>query len=217
MEEAATLFENTLSSLTERFQATSCVVALSDGENFRKSLLPSYKANRSGKERPMLLAPLREHILANHQTYLRPTLEADDVLGILATARRILPEGSRKIIVSVDKDMLSIPGAFYHSRKDKLVEVSEREAAYRHMLQTLTGDAVDGYKGCPGVGPLKAERLLSSCSGYAEMWPIVTAAFEKAGLGEAEALVQARMARILHASDYDFKTKKVKLWEPPKL
>lgn len=216
LEEAVTLFEDTIRSLAKRLNASSHVVALTDGANFRKELLPTYKANRSGKDRPILLPELRKHILDNHHTYLRPTLEADDVLGILATAKRILPEDSRRIIVSVDKDMLSIPGEFYNSKTGELVGVTPETATYRHMLQTLTGDAVDGYGGCPGVGPKKAAKILHGLSGYGELWPEVLAAFERAGLGEEEALIQSRMARILHASDYDFKNKKVKLWEPPK-
>jgi hypothetical protein len=46
-------------------------------------------------------------------------------------------------------------------------------------------------------------------------WEAVVAAFEKAKLTEADALVQAQVARICRASDYDFKTKKVKLWQQP--
>ena len=46
------------------------------------------------------------------------------------------------------------------------------------------------------------------------LWPVVTGAFEKAGLGEAEALTQARLARILRAEDWDFDNREVKLWTP---
>jgi hypothetical protein len=40
-------------------------------------------------------------------------------------------------------------------------------------------------------------------------------AYDKAGLSEEEALTQARVARICRAEDYDRKSKKVNLWEPP--
>jgi DNA polymerase-1 len=46
------------------------------------------------------------------------------------------------------------------------------------------------------------------------MWERVVSAYEKAGLSEAEAITQARVARILRASDYDFVNKSVKLWSP---
>jgi DNA polymerase-1 len=60
------------------------------------------------------------------------------------------------------------------------------------------------------VGPVKAERILA----HQDHWNAVLNAYEKAGLSEQDALVQARVARILRASDYDFKERKVKLWEP---
>ena len=39
-------------------------------------------------------------------------------------------------------------------------------------------------------------------------------AFEKKGLTEDDALLQARVARILRASDYDFKKKEPIMWTP---
>ena len=51
---------------------------------------------------------------------------------------------------------------------------------------------------------------------YGHLWPVVAGAFEKAGFGEAEAVTQARLARILRAEDWDFNTKEVKLWTPPR-
>ncbi len=215
--DAVVSFENKLASLLKRFKTASYIIALTDVDNFRKDLLPSYKGNRNPREKPFCLTALRAHILAEHKTYQRPGLEADDVLGILATSARIFPKDTRRVIVSVDKDMLSIPGEYYNSKLDILYATAPEEAAYRHCFQTLTGDPTDGYHGCPKVGPRKAERILDGLTGYAELWPAVVAAFENAGLTEADALVQARMARILHASDYDFQAKKVRLWEPPNL
>ena len=96
------------------------------------------------------------------------------------------------------------------------------------MTQTLTGDATDGYKGCPSVGAVGAKKILDDALALAKsndhekfnnwyMWIAVVKAFEKAGLGEEEALVQARVARILRTPEYDHKKRKVKLWSPPKM
>ena len=55
-----------------------------------------------------------------------------------------------------------------------------------------------------------ARRLLDEdCS-----WKTVVSAFEKQGLSENDALTQARVARILRAEDYNFKTHKPILWTP---
>lgn len=211
--EAIPVFESKLGAALGRFKTRQYVIALSDVHNFRKELLPGYKAHRDERNKPLALEELREYVREKHRTYRRPGLEADDVLGILATSRRIIPD-SRRVIVSIDKDMRSVPGEFYDSKHDRLYSTSPEEAAYWHMTQTLTGDAADGYKGCPGVGPKTAAKLLEGLSGYAALWPAVVKAYAKAGLEEEAALVQARMARILQVGDYDFKNKQVKLWKP---
>jgi DNA polymerase-1 len=202
----------------EDLKADAMVVALTDtGENFRKSILPTYKGNRKDVRKPLLLSHLKDHLRATYEVYDRPTLEADDILGILSTGQKIKGE---KIIVSIDKDLKSIPGLLYNDSKpmDGIIEVTEAEADYWHMMQTLTGDVTDGYAGCPGVGPKKAEAILFGVSPpwgcISEVWPAVVQAFVKAKLGEEEALRQARVARILRTSDYDFKNKKPILWTP---
>jgi DNA polymerase-1 len=46
-------------------------------------------------------------------------------------------------------------------------------------------------------------------------WVRIVEAFTKAGLNESEAILQARLARILTADLYDFKNKAPILWVPP--
>ena len=79
------------------------------------------------------------------------------------------------------------------------------------FFQTLVGDSVDNYKGCPGIGPKKATELLLS---KGVKWQTIIDAYDKAGLSEDHALVQARVARILRYNDYDHDKQEVKLWEP---
>lgn len=194
--------------------------------NFRKKVLPTYKGNRASVKKPLVLMHIKDWLIEELGAYFRPGLEGDDCMGILAT----LKGKDEKVIVSIDKDMKTIPGLFCRNTADnwEIVEVSEKDADYWHLYQTLTGDTTDGYSGCPGVGPKKAEALLSMdnifkkhLTGYgddaavaAARWEAVVDAFEKAGLSEAEALTQARVARILRASDYNFKTKEPILWTP---
>ena len=46
------------------------------------------------------------------------------------------------------------------------------------------------------------------------MWEIVVKEYEKKQGGYKEALLTARLARILRSGDYNTKTGKVKLWKP---
>ena len=77
-------------------------------------------------------------------------------------------------------------------------------------MQTLTGDPTDGYKGCPTIGAKRAEAILGS----RPAWSLVEAAFIKQGLTREDALLQARMARILRWSDWDQEKREPILWEP---
>lgn len=194
------------------------VVALSVATHtgWRRPILPTYKANRAKAVKPLALEACRQVLMEKFKAYLRPTLEADDVLGILATHRTLVR--GEKIIVSIDKDLRQVPGRVYNPRTQEMVEVSEEDGDYLHMLQTLSGDPVDGYTGIPGVGPAKAAKILGERDvPLLQWWAHVVAAYEAKGMTEDDALVQARVARICRAEDYNFKKKEVRLWTPPSL
>lgn len=190
------------------------VIALSDHENFRKDLLPTYKANRKGPK-PIQYQPIRELLNDNYQTFVMPRLEADDVLGILATHPAYLADPD-KIICSIDKDMATLPGTWWRKPESAPREISEAEADYNWLLQTLTGDSTDGYKGIPGIGPKKAAGILGDLETPVDiLWSRVVDAYASKDLDLDGALTQARMARILRHTDYDFANHEVILWEPP--
>ena len=198
-------FDLEMSKLQEHLGVEKITIALSDSKNnWRKGVLDTYKNNRKGKRKPVVYVPLRDHAEEHYDSVCLPNLEADDVLGIMAK-----DDGST-VIVSDDKDLKTIPGVLYIPHESKTVEISLEEADRNHLIQTLTGDSADGYKGCPGVGPVKAARILEECT-----WDEVLGAYTKAGLNESVALTQARVARILRDGEYDFDTNVVNLWNPP--
>lgn len=226
-----------LAEWKQRWKADEIIVCLScpHEENFRMSVLPSYKGNRDYDNRPLLLTPIKEYLAENYKTFARPSLEADDVMGILSTHPTLIP--GRKVIVSEDKDMKTIPGWLWNPAKDpKPWKVSEEEADWWHLYQTVKGDTTDGYAGAPGYGEKAYREAVDAGLKYQayeyiyprkktmeirwekvpaeSRWESVVSIFEKAGLTEEDALVQARVARICRASDYDFKEKRVKLWQP---
>tara|TARA_X000001382_G_scaffold40680_1_gene27263 strand:- start:10 stop:756 length:747 start_codon:yes stop_codon:yes gene_type:complete len=204
------LLDDTLVELKNDLGADDVVVALTDSKNFRKEVLPSYKSNRKNLRKPMILGELRQHLIDNHNTVIYKNLEADDVLGILGTKPA---KDVENIIVSVDKDLRQIPTKISPDGKD-LWTVSKQESDYWFMLQTLTGDPVDGYTGLPRVGIKTAEKILgTSTNPLDEMWKLVCKAYDKAGYSESEALQQARCARILRHGEYNIKTGEVKLWQ----
>lgn len=210
-----------VASIKAALNATDVMYALTDNSaNFRKKVYAQYKSTRVKTQRPVLIPPLRHELLTNHGAVILPTLEADDVIGLMATkpVLQAYPSVgcSRRIVCSTDKDFGCVPGKRYNWDKPELgvVDVSPFEARRFHMLQTLTGDTTDGYPGCKGVGPVKAEAVLKGLAEPVEMWEAVVAAYKKAGLGEETALQQARCAFILQHGSWTPKGG-VKLWEPP--
>jgi DNA polymerase-1 len=198
--------------------ASRYVLCVSGAGNWRNAIWPPYKAHRKPENRPLLVDEMRARCIAAGG-YQRPLLEADDILGILATHPKIIP--GRKIIWSIDKDLMQIPGehlVWPKGEEPRIVKVAPEEGRLLHMRQTLTGDSVDGYPGCPGIGPKRADDILLSAPPWGtweEAWAAIVKAFAKKGLTEEDALKQARVARILQHTDYDFQKKETKLWMPP--
>lgn len=173
-------------------------------DNFRKHLLPSYKENRSGKGKPLGYWPLVDWMKRKFPHVIcKQGLEADDCMGILATT---LPN---TVMCSGDKDFKSVPGRFFDIIHQEPYTITEDEADYFHLYQTLIGDTADNYKGCPGIGPVTAHRILSSNP----TWEAVRDTFALKGLSEEDALLQARVARILRATDVDNNYQPI-LWKP---
>lgn len=206
--EAIVHLENAITTIKDETGVTSLLMALTSPDNWRVGVLPTYKMNRKKTRKPMLLPFLRQYLEDNYVTLAIPRLEGDDILGILST------EMAPAMIISLDKDLKTIPGDHYHLGNRQLFSVSEGEADYNHFFQTLTGDTTDGYTGCPGIGPVTAAKLLDGKS-YEDMWSVIVRAFVKAGLSEEAAIQQARVARICRASDYNKTTQEVILWNPP--
>jgi DNA polymerase I len=210
-------FEGMLLRIFDRFETHDHALTFSSSTNFRHGVDETYKSNRKGARKPMCYGAVRELADANYNSISMEGLEADDVMGILATK----PGSAQRIIVSQDKDMKTIPSTIWNGKD--LLHVSEEEANRNHLYQTLIGDATDGVKGCPGVGPVKAERILDAQhmkTRLAEwdydawMWQCVKATYEKVGLTEEVAIQQARLVRILRWTDWDGENKRPILWTP---
>lgn len=235
--------DETLEGFQKTLEADRLIVAISDDRNFRKEVMPSYKSNRKDVRRPMILPALLQHLKDSYETFIRPGLEADDVMGILSTNPKVVK--GRKIIVTSDKDLRTVPGLHWDPDKEGETKdkeptfVTEAEADRLFYAQALSGDSVDGYSGCPGIGKARAAALVTEPVRlvYSEtevkrgpnkgtmrgrwlsepttnIWECIVTHYQKAGLTEDDALVNARVARILRHEDYDYKRKEPILWQP---
>jgi DNA polymerase-1 len=204
-----------IAGIQSKTHSNQVVVCLSGERCFRYNILSSYKHNRKNHAKPELYQKLKDYIKAHYTCKEYPHLEADDCLGILATYNM----QADTIIASIDKDLQQIPGKHFNWNKDSNFRViTTKEADFFFYLQILVGDSTDGYTGCPKIGAHKAKLILNEIPPGIDWerraWEAILKAYAAKSLDESFALTQARMARILRASDYDFSTGEVKLWAP---
>lgn len=176
------------------------VFALTDKRNFRYEVTPTYKSHRKGARKPLCYPSVKQYLIDNYRTEVLPGCEGDDVLGLL--------QDEATAIWSRDKDLKQIPGL--HWVDDDWELVTDEQAERFFLFQCLVGDTADGYGGCPGIGPVRANAVLDNdCS-----WDAVVRAYEKKGLTEEDALITARQARILRGDEYDYENMEPVLWTP---
>jgi 5'-3' exonuclease len=164
----------------------------------------------------MLLEEVENYLIDKHDAEAWPSLEGDDLLSMWQT--------TDTVVVSKDKDMLTIPGRVliipHMKTTDKLKpkKISPREAADFLFIQVLTGDPVDNYAGAPGIGVGKAAEFLNGyqLGNYKTRWEAIITAYEWAWEKRPrwhhlwvhpespyeEALMNMRCARLLKDEDY---------------
>ena len=192
-----------LTKISNKFgEFSDIILFFSDSKNFRKQIEKSYKGHRNRKK-PCGYKRVINALKKEYKVIIKPTLEADDSMGIYST------KFPGNCIVSPDKDMRQIPGKLYNF--DEVFTVSKEDGAKWHLIQALAGDQTDGYSGVPGIGVKRATSLFEE-HGYS--WKTVIKAFKDKDLNEYDAITNARLARILTADDYDFTKKEPILWTP---
>ena len=203
---AKKIVKKEISQLFERYETRDILLALTDQTNFRKTIDPTYKGNRT-KRKPAGYLKLKNWAMASYPSLMKPGLEADDVCSIVATNGSL----TNFVLVSPDKDMEQVPCRLYNLKEEW---TQTKEAAYKKLWeQVLTGDSTDGYKGAVSIGPKKALKILDEVKDK-NYWPVVVKTFLEVGQTEEDALRNLRLAKILQAEDWDAKNQKPILITP---
>lgn len=241
MEDAQRHIEHHIKALLKEIGAKKFINVLScpTRKYWRHDIYPAYKGGRGDSRGPICLGALKDWMCEEYETYRWDNLEADDVLGILATDPDFMPE-YRKVIVSIDKDMKTLPAWQFNPDKDYQPWKQTLEEADKYWLaQTIGGDSTDGYSGCRGMSPESGPSFLDGPwrweaydhtfksgprKGTTEQrwrktepgdtWDNILSLFAKAGMSEEDAVLNARLARICRFEDYDQEKREVKLWTP---
>ena len=201
------IFEREIKKVKTAMMDDEIILYFSSIENFRKKIYPDYKGHRN-RRKPLGYRRLVNHCRDNYNFVCRKGLEADDSIGIDATNPKYASLDN--IVVSPDKDMKQIPGVLWNLTDD-VEEITKEDGDTWHLIQSLAGDPTDGYSGCPGIGVKRALDLLNK---HASKWEAICKAFRERGLSDDDALLNARLAKILQHDNYDYDREEPILWTP---
>ncbi len=137
--------------------------ASNDPTNFRFAVAVTkpYKGMRKETKRPTHYHALRDYVSKTYDVELCTGKEADDGLS--------QAQKEDTVIVSIDKDLLQVPGWHYNFRKNEYSFITEFQGAYNLYTQVLTGDNADNIPGLPGVGPVTAKKILNDAKTKEEL------------------------------------------------
>ncbi len=185
------------------------VMCFSEYPTFRHDIFPEYKIHRIGKRKPLAMKHTIELLKQDYECVSYPNLEGDDVLGLLATNGKY----DNPVIVSVDKDMRTIPCLLIST--EEVEHITEKKAMRHWFEMAIAGDSTDGIIGVKGLGMVSASKILADTPDTQDaLWSKVAETYTKKGYSLADAILNARLTRILREGDYDYNTGTVKLWNP---
>lgn len=186
--------------LTFNCNRADYILCFGDKDNFRKKISKTYKAHRPPK--PKFLELFVDYIKKEYNWASYKNLEADD------TCRIIYEIESGKgiydpIIVSIDKDFLTVPCQLYNPSKNLLETIELNDALYNLMSQVIIGDSADNYSGVAGKGAAFAKKFITDVT----RWEDIKELFQD----EKDFYTTLNLAEIVGLNKYDIKKGEVRL------
>ena len=185
--------------LWEDLEAETYQGYLTGSGNFRNEIATTapYKGNRTAPK-PKHLQLIRDYLVSAWDFQVSEGQEADDSIAIAHVENNY-----KSIIASIDKDFLQLRGNHWNFVKKEMTFVSEEEAIKNFYRQVLTGDRVDNIIGLKGIGPVKADKILSERESPAEMYTACVQAY-----GSTERVIENCRLLWLRRTPNE-------LWQPP--
>lgn len=161
---ATSRMDKLMDEILRSTQADTYKLFISGGVNFRYSIFPEYKANRT-QPKPRWLQMCKDYLVKEWEGVYTNGIEADDALAMAQTGETV--------ICSIDKDMLQVPGKHYNFVKGIFIDVSELGGLHSFYRNLLIGDTSDNIRGVDGLGKVKSAKLIDPQNNEQAMFDIV--------------------------------------------
>ena len=148
--------DQTIAGIMGDLEGSTGKIAIKGEGNFRKDIYPAYKGNRKKElteQEKEFFAYAYDYLANGWKAVRADNMEADDLLAMWSTEEP-------GIIVSIDKDLLQVPGLHFNTRKKEYTNVTEEDASLLLHTQVLMGDSVDNIPGLKGIGKVKAAKVM---------------------------------------------------------
>jgi 5'-3' exonuclease len=197
-------------------------------DNFRENIatIRVYKGNRDPNAKPVHYNDIRDYLILQCNASIVDGQEADDAMGIeqcnelreyeyeKLCADNYTEVFANTIICTIDKDLDMIPGWHYNLESKEEYWVDEEEATYNFYYQLLMGDITDNIQGVPGIGKVKAKKILAPCLSEKDMYITVWNVYRDNFEGEDTDIdkIVLENARLLWIRRYENQN-----WLPPSI
>lgn len=165
IQESISNIDSRISDILTKTKCTHYYLFLSEGRYFRYDVNADYKASRSGSASPLLyLKTLKQYLKEQYYGESWKNVEADDAVAY--TQNKFL-NGDFKLITdsvicSPDKDVIKqVPGNNFNYQTSDFNTTTQLQADLFLHIQSIMGDSTDNIKGIPGIGEVKAGKLLA--------------------------------------------------------
>ena len=192
-------------------KSTHIIFALEgQGEKWRKSFYPAYKANRKEADKDLIaqIEVAIDWIAKMNLSHIAiDGFEADDAI---ATLSRLAKDAHLAVrIVSVDKDLYQLIDSNTHifdptkKREIREAECFEKFGVYPRQFvdyQSLVGDSSDNIAGVSGIGAKGAQNLIAEFDSldnlYANLSQIAPKMADKISAGKDSAYLSQKLVRL---------------------
>lgn len=152
------MLDNWIIDIITTCDCTHYLGFLTIGKTFRHDLATNqeYKSGRP-LDKPKFYHELLKHMINYWGFTYQSQLEAEDLVAIWSHEGRFI----HSVIARIDHDLDQIPGKHYNYVTKEFKDISIQESMYNLYHQCITGCTTDKIQGIPGLGKVKASKILT--------------------------------------------------------